>query len=110
MMYLLYIYCKERGMKSEAWEKVKPSTRSCDQGGGRKKGWLTNTISMMCKQPAETEDVSNHKRLIEQRQKEPVGMTGKGIGHEGHHKGVIWCDNDEIIILKIERNDKYYTF
>ena len=35
---------------------------------------------------------------------------GGRIGHEGHHKGVIWHDNDEIIILKIERNDKYYTF
>ena len=39
-----------------------------------------------------------------------MGKVGKGIGHEGHHKGVIWCDDDEIIILKIERNDKYYTF
>ena len=37
-------------------------------------------------------------------------MAGEGIGHEGHHKGVIWHDDDEIIILKIERNDKYYTF
>ena len=37
-------------------------------------------------------------------------MAGKGIGHEDHHKGVIWRDDDEIIILKIERNDKYYTF
>ena len=32
------------------------------------------------------------------------------IGHEGHHKDVIWHDNDEIMILKIETNDKYYTF
>ena len=38
------------------------------------------------------------------------GNDGKGIGHEGHHKGVIWRDDDEIIILKMERNDKYYTF
>ena len=37
-------------------------------------------------------------------------MTREKIGHEGHHKGVIWRDDDEIIILKIERNDKYYTF
>ena len=42
--------------------------------------------------------------------KERVGMAGKGIGHESHHKGVIWRDDDEIITLKIERNDKYYTF
>ena len=39
-----------------------------------------------------------------------MGMAGKEIGHEGHHKGVIRRDDDEIIILKIERNDKYYTF
>ena len=67
----------------------------------------------MCKWPMETEDVSNHKWLIyrkEQRQKEGVGMAGEGIGHEGHHKGVIWCDDDEIIILQVEKNDKYYTF
>ena len=38
------------------------------------------------------------------------GNGGERIGHEGHHKGVIRCDDDEIIILKIERNDKYYTF
>ena len=41
------------------------------------------------------------------------GVCGNGggrIGHEGHRKGVIWRDDDEIIILKIERNDKYYTF
>ena len=38
------------------------------------------------------------------------GNGGKGIGHESHYKGVIWRDDDEIIILKIERNDKYYTF
>ena len=38
------------------------------------------------------------------------GNGGEGIGHEGHHKDVIWHDNDEIIILKIELNDKYYTF
>ena len=37
-------------------------------------------------------------------------MAGERIGHESHHKGVIWRDDDEIIILKIERNDKYYTF
>ena len=37
-------------------------------------------------------------------------MAGEGIGHEGHHKGVIWHDNDEIIILKIEWNDKSCTF
>ena len=37
-------------------------------------------------------------------------MLGKGIGHEGHHKGVIWDDGDETIILEIEMNDKYYTF
>ena len=60
-MYLLYVYCKERGTKSEVQEKVKPPIRSYDREGGRKKGWLTNTVIMMCKQPAETEDVSNHK-------------------------------------------------
>ena len=60
-MYLLYIYCKECGTKSKAQEKVKPPTRSYDWDGGRKKGWLTNTISVMCKWPAETEDMSNHK-------------------------------------------------
>ena len=67
----------------------------------------------MCKWPVEMEDVSKHKWLIykkEQRQKECVGMVGKGIGHEGHHKNVILCDDGEIIILKIEWNDKYYTF
>ena len=67
----------------------------------------------MCKWPTGTEDASNRKWLIykkEQRQKERVGMAGEGIGHEGHHKHVIWCDDDEIIILKIESNDKYYTF
>ena len=37
-------------------------------------------------------------------------MVGKGIGYEGHHKNMTWCDNDEIITLKIEMNDKYYTF
>ena len=37
-------------------------------------------------------------------------MAGKGIGHGDHHKGVIWRDDDEIKRLKIERNDKYYTF
>ena len=61
MMYLLYIYCNERGTKSEAREKVEPPTRSYDREGGRKKEWLTNTISVMCKQPVGTEDVSNHK-------------------------------------------------
>ena len=34
-------------------------------------------------------------------------MVGEGIGHEGHNKVVIWRDDGEIIILKIERNDKY---
>ena len=29
-------------------------------------------------------------------------MLGKEIGHEGNHKGMIWCDNGEIIILKIK--------
>ena len=48
-------------MKSEAREKVEPPTRSYDRDGGRKKGWLTNTVNMMCKRPAGTEDVSNHK-------------------------------------------------
>ena len=38
------------------------------------------------------------------------GNDGERIGHENHHKGIIWRDNGEIIILKIERNDKYYTF
>ena len=37
-------------------------------------------------------------------------MVGRGISHEGHHKGGIWRDDGEIIILKIERNDKYCTF
>ena len=37
-------------------------------------------------------------------------MAGERIGHEGHLKDMIWRDDDEIIILKIERNDKYYTF
>ena len=60
-MYLLYIYCKERGTKSEAREKVELPTRSYDRDGGRKKGWLTNIISMMCKRPVEMEDVSKHK-------------------------------------------------
>ena len=60
-MFLLYIYCKEHGTKSEARKKVKPPTRSYDWDGGRKKGWLTNTISVMCKRPMETEDVSNYK-------------------------------------------------
>ena len=63
----------------------------------------------MCKWPVGTEDMSKHKWLIykkEQRQKEHVGMVGKEIGHEV----VIWCDDDETIILKIEQNDKYYTF
>ena len=48
-------------MKSGAREKVEPPTRSYDWEGGRKKGWLANTVSVMCKRPAETEDVSNHK-------------------------------------------------
>ena len=48
-------------MKSEAREKVEPPMRSYDQDGGRKKGWLTNTVSVMCKRPTEMEDVSNHK-------------------------------------------------
>ena len=61
VMYLLYIYCKECGTKSEAREKVEPPMRSYDREGGRKKGWLTNTVSVMCKRPAGTEDVSNHK-------------------------------------------------
>ena len=60
-MHLLYIYCKERGAKSEVQEKVEPPTRSCDQDGGRKKGWLTNTISVMCKWPTEMEDMSKHR-------------------------------------------------
>ena len=60
-MYLLYIYYKERGTKSGVQEKVEPPTRSYDREGGRKKGWLTNTVNVMCKRPAETEDVSNHK-------------------------------------------------
>ena len=38
------------------------------------------------------------------------GKGGERIGHDGHHKGVIRGDNDEMIIPKIERNDKYYTF
>ena len=58
-MYLLYIYCKECGMKSEALEKVKPPMGSHDWEGGRKRGWLTNTVSMMSEWPVETEDVSN---------------------------------------------------
>ena len=37
-MYLLYIYCKDHGTKSEAWEKVEPPIRSYDRDGGRKKG------------------------------------------------------------------------
>ena len=48
-------------MKSGAREKVEPPKRSCDQDGGRKKGWLTNTVSVMCKRPTGLEDVSNHK-------------------------------------------------
>ena len=32
-----------------------------------------------------------------------MGIMGKGVGHKGHHKGVIWCDDDEIIIQKIEK-------
>ena len=47
-------------MKSKVWEKVKPPMRSYDWDGGRKKGWLTNTVSVMYKRPTETEDVSNH--------------------------------------------------
>ena len=46
----------------------------------------------------------------EQRQKEHVGMVGREVCHEGDHKDVIWHDDGEIIILKIEPNDKYYTF
>ena len=60
-MYLLYIYWKEHGTKSKAREKVEPPTSSYDRDGGRKKGWLTNTVSVMCKRPVETEDMSNHK-------------------------------------------------
>ena len=37
-------------------------------------------------------------------------MVEEGIGHKDHHKGVIWRDNDEIMVLKIERNEKYHTF
>ena len=60
-MNLLYIYCKERGTKSGAREKVQPPMRSYDHESGRKKGWLTNTVSVMCKRPVGMEDVSNHK-------------------------------------------------
>ena len=100
-------------MKSKAWEKVEPPMRSCDWDGGRKKGRLTNTVSMMCKWPMGMKDVSKHKQLFykkEQRQKKCVGTSGEEIGYEGCHKVVIWHDNGEIIMLKIETNDKYYTF
>ena len=33
-------------------------------------------------------------------------MVRKGIGH----KIMIWRNNGEMVILKIEQNDKYYTF
>ena len=44
------------------------------------------------------------------RAKGVCGNGEGGIGHEGDHKDVIWCDDGEVTILKMEPNDKYYTF